>query len=94
MNKYSGYETCRVAALPYEQLEPPCQLPLAGGSLTAAARKWVESILHYCRDEFLIARTIALLSKLDDRQLNDIGIDRERISVAARQLVGELRASG
>ena len=88
MNKYSGIATCRQAKPPFADLVAPAndlaEALLAifsdlGNALIGRIRRW--------RNEAKIARTAAELSRLEDRMLDDIGIRREDIYLAARASV-------
>ena len=88
MNKHSGYETYRPIETPFSGLIAPATF-VNEGILSAVAefRGFVARILRRWHNEFRIARTVAELSKLADHILDDIGVRRDEIEIAARIVV-------
>ena len=88
MNKYSGYETCNPSKPPIAELVAPIdELALALLSLFGSCGAFFGNKIRRCYDEFVIARTAAELSRLDDHILRDIGIHRGEIQRIARAAV-------
>ena len=88
MNKHSGYETCRPIEVPFSGLIAPAAFVNEGIlSALAGVGGFVARTLRHWHNEVKIARTAAELSKLADHILDDIGVRRDEIEIAARKVV-------
>ena len=85
MNITSEYETSSLMTGLYERFDPPGpdarrnHLDTIVDSVRRAIRHW--------HSEYVIARTMAVLAKLDADTLHDIGLSRDDIAAAARNSV-------
>ena len=85
MYKISEYETSSLMTGLYERFDPPRsgagrdRLDTMGDRVSRAIRHW--------HNEYVIARTMAALAKLDADTLHDIGLSRDGIAAAARNSV-------
>jgi len=85
MFKISEYETSSLTTGLYERFDSP-SFDSDVTTFTAVER-YVTEALRRWHMKYAIARTAACLSKLDDRQLADIGISADEIPEAARRAV-------
>ena len=85
MYKISEYETSSLMTGLYERFDPPGSG--AGRDPRGTLSDWVRQTIRHWHNEYLIARTMAVLAKLDADTLHDIGLSRDDIAAAARNSV-------
>jgi uncharacterized protein YjiS (DUF1127 family) len=85
MHKISEYDTSSLTTGLYERFD----LNSSGIDETTftAVERYITETLRRWQREYEIRRTVACLSKLDDRQLADIGLTFDKIPGAARRAV-------
>ena len=84
MYRISEYETSSLTTGLYERFDSN---PYDGVTTFTALERYIAGTLRRWHRKYAIARTAACLSKLDDRQLADIGISFAEIPEAARRSV-------
>ena len=85
MNITSEYETSSLMTGLYERFDPPGSD--AGRDSHGTLSDRVRQTIRHWHNEYLIARTMAALAKLDADTLHDIGLSRDDIAAAARNSV-------
>jgi uncharacterized protein YjiS (DUF1127 family) len=91
MHKISEYDTSSLTTGLYERFDSNSS-EIDVTTFTAVERYITEMLRRWNR-EYEIKRTVACLSKLDDRQLADIGLTFDKIPEAARRSVEKPDAS-
>ena len=84
MYKISEYETSSLMTGLYERFDSN---PHDDITTFTAIERYVKAKLRHWHKEYTVKRTVACLSKLDDRQLADIGLTADEIPEAARRSV-------
>ena len=84
MYKIGDYETSSLTTGLYERFDAN---PSEDITTFPALERYVASTLRRWHEAYAIRRTVACLSKLDDRQLADIGLTYDEIPEAARRSV-------
>ena len=85
MYKFSEYETSSLTTGLYERFDPARSSD--GMDYLDTLADQVRRAIRHWRNEYVIARTMAALAKLDADTLHDIGLSRDDIAVAARNSV-------
>jgi uncharacterized protein YjiS (DUF1127 family) len=85
MNMISEYDTSSLMTGLYERFDPPGPGADRDSLDTIAVR--VRRAIRHWHNEYVIARTMAALAKLDAYTLHDIGLSRDDIPAAARNSV-------
>ena len=85
MNMMSEYDTSSLMTGLYERFDPP-RSGAGRDRLDTMADRVRRAIRHW-HNEYVIARTMAALAKLDANTLHDIGLSRDEIAAAARNSV-------
>jgi len=85
MFKYAEYDTSGLTTGLYDRFDS--YSPEDDVTTFTAVERYIARTLRRWHKEYLIRRTIACLSKLDDRQLADIGLNYDEIPAAARRAV-------
>ena len=85
MNMISEYDTSSLMTGLYERFDPPRSGADRDRLDTMFDR--VRRAIRHGHKEYLIARTMAALAKLDADTLHDIGLSRDDIAAAARNSV-------
>lgn len=91
MYKISEYETSGLTIGLYERFDANSS-DIDATTFTVVERYITETLRRW-RREYAFRRTLACLSKLDDRQLADIGLTFDEIPEAARRAVESRNAS-
>ena len=85
MYKILEYETSSLTTGLYERFD--ANSPDSDVTTFTAVERYITATLRRWHREYAIRRTVACLSKLDDRQLADIGLTADEIPEAARRSV-------
>jgi uncharacterized protein YjiS (DUF1127 family) len=88
MNMISEYETSSLMTGLYERFDPARSSD--GRDYLDTLADQVRRAIRHWHNEYLIARTMAALTKLDADTLHDIGLSRDDIAAAARNSVENL----
>jgi uncharacterized protein YjiS (DUF1127 family) len=73
----------------FELLEPSVSRPVNSSTTRATGPGWFARAVSRIRHSLAVRRTVAELSRLDDRTLRDIGLHRTDIDAAAAAAVGK-----
>ena len=85
MFKIAEYETSSLTVGLYERFDSTS--PEDDITTFTALERYVTRLFRRWHREYVIARTVACLSKLDERALRDIGLTADDIPAAARRSV-------
>ena len=85
MYRISEYETSSLMTGLYERFDPARSSD--GRDYLDTLADQVRRHIRHWHNEYVIARTMAVLAKLDANTLHDIGLSRDEITAAARNSV-------